>query len=196
VARVLSFTKQGAAISYAVRLHHWFCYRIFWRGALWRKASRDAELSRGDPDKEEEMVTVYSDGSCHTATGRGGYAAILTCQGREKEIAGGVSDTTNNQMELRAVLEGLKALKRGCDVTVVTDSQYVQKAFTEGWLQAWQKNGWRNANKKPLANRALWEELLEHVKLHRVTWQWAKGHAGHAYNKRCDRLAKKQWQSL
>jgi ribonuclease HI len=108
------------------------------------------------------------------------------------ELSGREENTTNNRMELTGAIKALEVLKQACDVVIVTDSKYVQHAFTKNWLAGWQKNGWKTASKEPVKNKDLWERLLELTKLHVVTWDWTKGHAGHDLNERCDRLANAQ----
>lgn len=139
-------------------------------------------------------VTIYTDGACSGNPGAGGWGTILSCGGREKELSGGAADTTNNRMELTAVIEGLKALKQPCNVTVVTDSKYVANGITLGWARSWKANGWRKKDKKPALNPELWDELLTLIDRHEVTIEWIKGHAGHEENERCDRLAVAQSQ--
>ena len=133
-------------------------------------------------------VIVYTDGSCSGNPGPGGWAAILQYGSTEKEIAGAEAQTTNNRMELRAAYEALASLKEPCKVTLHTDSNYLYKAFTDGWLANWQKNGWKNASKKPVENKDLWEMLLEMDARHHVQWRKVKGHADDALNNRVDHL--------
>jgi ribonuclease HI len=135
------------------------------------------------------MVELWTDGACSGNPGPGGWAALLRWNGREKELTGGEAATTNNRMELTAVLEGLRALTRPVEVVVHTDSAYVQRAFGDGWLQRWQRNGWKTAAKKPVENRDLWEALLEAAKPHQVRFERVKGHAGVELNERVDLLA-------
>lgn len=137
-------------------------------------------------------VQIYTDGSCLGNPGPGGWGAILRCNGTEKELSGGFSRTTNNRMEILAVLEGLSALKEPCAVDLYTDSQYVRNAVEKRWLANWQKNGWKTASKQPVKNRDLWERLLPLLKHHSVTFHWVRGHSGHAENERCDILARSQ----
>jgi ribonuclease HI len=139
--------------------------------------------------KESKTVTVHTDGSCLGNPGPGGWAAILEFKGKTLEISGGELETTNNRMELMAAIGALEALKEPCEVILVTDSKYVQHAFTKHWLDGWQKNGWKTAAKQPVKNRELWERLLELSKTHKVVWSWTKGHVGHALNERADKLA-------
>ena len=136
-----------------------------------------------------DEVTIYTDGACSGNPGPGGYAAILTCRGREKVIVGGAKETTNNRMELTAVIEGLRALKRKCDVTVCSDSKYVIDSLTLGWARSWREKGWRKADKSPALNPDLWETLLELDEKYTPKYLWVHGHTGHEYNERCDALA-------
>lgn len=135
-------------------------------------------------------VTIYTDGSCLGNPGPGGWAAVLLCGETRKELAGGYAGTTNNRMELRAVIEALSALTRPCRVTLHTDSQYVRNALTKGWLDGWQKNGWKTAAKKPVKNQDLWQKLLPLTQQHQVDFRWVRGHAGDPENERCDVLAR------
>ena len=134
-------------------------------------------------------VTIYTDGSCDTSSGRGGWAYLLEHQGRTKTASGFEAGTTNNRMELTAAVRALEALKEPCSVTLVTDSEYLKKAFTDGWLRRWQANGWRTASRQPVKNQDLWLELLEQTARHDVKWSWTRGHAGHPQNEEVDRLA-------
>ena len=136
-----------------------------------------------------KKVEIFTDGACSGNPGPGGWGAILRCNGTEKELSGGEKDTTNNRMELTAVISALKALKYPCEVTVTTDSKYVYESVTKGWVYSWQKNGWRKADKKPALNPDLWSELLTLLDMHNVTFIWVKGHNEHPENERCDRLA-------
>ncbi len=136
-----------------------------------------------------EVVEIFADGACLGNPGPGGWAALLRFKGSEKEVSGGEGHTTNNRMELMAVIEGLKALTRGCSVAVTTDSQYVQKGITQ-WIHGWKKRGWRTADKKPVSNQDLWQMLDEARLAHDVSWHWVKGHAGHVENERVDVLAR------
>lgn len=137
-------------------------------------------------------VIIYTDGACSGNPGAGGWGTILDYKGNRKELSGGEAHTTNNRMELTAVIEGLKALKESCSVTVVTDSQYVSNGITLGWAKSWQKNNWRKKDKKPALNPELWQELLDLIDKHDVKIEWIKGHAGHPENERCDELAVEQ----
>lgn len=136
-----------------------------------------------------EKVTIYTDGACSGNPGPGGWGAILMYKDIKKEISGGQSNTTNNQMELTAVIEGLKLLKFECEVTVYSDSAYTINGFEKGWIYNWYKNGWKTADKKPVKNKELWEELYGLTKRHKVTFVKVKGHAYNVYNNRCDELA-------
>ncbi len=134
------------------------------------------------------VVDIYSDGACKGNPGVGGWGALLRCNGTEKEIYGGEQDTTNNRMEMQAVIEALKTLTRQCKVVVHTDSSYVQKGISE-WIHGWKRNGWRTADKKPVKNADLWKVLDDLAAHHDIEWRWVKGHAGHAENERADALA-------
>ncbi len=134
-------------------------------------------------------VTIYSDGACSGNPGPGGWGTILDYKGKRKELSGGEEHTTNNRMELTAVIEGLKALKEPCKVKIITDSQYVFNGISLGWAESWKANNWRKKDKKPALNPELWDELLNLVAKHDVTLEWIKGHAGHPENERCDELA-------
>lgn len=136
-----------------------------------------------------KKVTLYTDGACSGNPGKGGYAAILIYKGLEKEIVGGEEVTTNNRMELAAVINGLEALKEPCLVEVYSDSQYVVGAMNEGWLDGWRKNGWKTSAKKPVKNPDLWQKLYELTLKHKITFIKVKGHADNEYNNRCDQLA-------
>ncbi len=134
-------------------------------------------------------VTIYTDGACSGNPGAGGWGTILVYKGKEKELSGGEAETTNNRMELTAVIEGLKALKEPCKVRIVTDSQYVSNGITLGWAEGWRQNGWRKKDKKPALNPELWDELLNEIAKHEVTIEWVRGHDGHPENERCDKMA-------
>lgn len=138
---------------------------------------------------DKKTVYIFSDGACSGNPGPGGYGVILRCDGREKELSGGDSHTTNNRMELMGVITGLEALKYPCKVILQTDSKYVVDSVMKGWAKSWRKNGWIKSDKKPALNADLWERLLDLLEIHDVTFNWIKGHAGHAENERCDRLA-------
>ena len=143
-----------------------------------------------------KQVTIYTDGACSQNPGPGGWAAILLYRGVEKVITGGENETTNNRMELLAVINGLTALKEGCIVKLYSDSAYVVNAVQNDWLFAWFHNGWRTADKKPVKNRELWEILLAQLSRHRVEFVKVKGHADNEYNNRCDALARAEVEKL
>ncbi len=134
-------------------------------------------------------VNIYTDGACSGNPGKGGWGAVLVYNSKEKELCGGEAQTTNNRMELTAVIKALEALKEPCEVTLTTDSKYVCDAINQGWLSSWVMKGWRKADKKPVLNVDLWQELLPLLEKHNVTFEWVKGHNGHKYNERCDELA-------
>ena len=136
-----------------------------------------------------KQVTIYSDGACSGNPGPGGWGTILVYQGVEKELSGGEEQTTNNRMELLAAIMGLELLKEPCKVTLVSDSKYLCESINQKWVFGWEANGWRKADKKPALNVDLWERVLAQLRRHEVEVQWIKGHAGHPYNERCDRLA-------
>ena len=136
-----------------------------------------------------KKVVLYTDGACSGNPGPGGYGAVLIYGGVEKEIFGGEKSTTNNKMEMMAVIKGLEALKEPCEVEVYSDSAYIVNAIEQGWIESWKKNGWRKADKKPVKNVDLWERLLELMDKHKVTFNKVKGHADDEYNNRCDRIA-------
>ena len=143
-----------------------------------------------------KKVELFTDGACSGNPGPGGWGAILRFGTKEKELSGGAADTTNNRMELTAVIEGLLALKESCDVILTTDSRYVADGLTKGWAANWKKNGWRKADKKPALNPDLWDELLRLCEIHYLTINWIKGHAGHSENERGDALAVAQSQKF
>jgi len=135
-----------------------------------------------------ERVELYTDGACRGNPGPGGWGTVLRFDGNEKELFGGEKNTTNNRMELMAVIRGLDALKRRCAVDVTTDSQYVKNGITQ-WIHNWKRNGWRTAARKPVKNDDLWRQLDAAVARHDVSWHWVKGHSGHPENERADALA-------
>ncbi|MGB9791988.1 MAG: ribonuclease HI [Thermacetogeniaceae bacterium] len=137
-------------------------------------------------------VVIYTDGACSGNPGPGGWAAVLIYNGHRKEISGGAEETTNNRMELTAVIEALKALKEPCKVRVYSDSAYLINAFNQGWIERWQKNGWMNSKKEKVENVDLWKALLELTAVHEVEWHKIKGHDGDAFNERCDELARRR----
>lgn len=134
-------------------------------------------------------VDIYTDGACRGNPGPGGWGAVLVYGERERELSGGEPSTTNNRMELTAVITALSALKEPCEVTLTSDSKYVVDGITKGWAASWKARGWRKADKSPAINPDLWEALLTVLDKHKVTFVWVKGHAGHPYNERCDQLA-------
>ena len=141
-------------------------------------------------------VEIYTDGACSGNPGPGGYGAVLVYNGKEKELCGGDKQTTNNRMELTAVICALEALKEPCSVTLTTDSKYVSDAITQGWARSWKEKGWKKADNKPALNSDLWEKLLCLLDIHEVKFIWVKGHAGHPYNERCDALAVSYYKKL
>ena len=141
-------------------------------------------------------VEIFTDGACSGNPGIGGWGAILRYKETEKELSGGELETTNNRMELMAVIQALSALKTSCNISLYTDSQYVMKGITE-WLDNWKKNGWKTSNKKQaVKNVDLWQQLDELVQKHEIRWIWVKGHNGHAENERCDALARAEVELL
>ena len=134
-------------------------------------------------------IEIFTDGACKGNPGPGGWCAILRYNGVEKMISGGEKDTTNNRMELSAVLFALKALKEPCHITLQSDSKYVLDSLSKGWVYGWQKKGWKKSDGKPALNVDLWQQLLEEIKKHELDYVWIKGHAGHPENERCDTLA-------
>lgn len=136
----------------------------------------------------KNSIELYTDGACSGNPGPGGWGALLRWNGHEKELSGGALETTNNRMELQAVIEGLKAIRKASKVHVHTDSKYVMQGATE-WLEGWKAKGWKTASKKPVKNEDLWQELDSLIRLHTVQWTWVKGHSGHEENERVDKLA-------
>ena len=143
-----------------------------------------------------EEITIYTDGACSGNPGPGGWGAILMYKDNKKEISGAKKDTTNNVMELTAVIEALKLLKYPCKVNLYSDSAYVVNAFVQKWIFGWQKNNWKTADKKDVKNKELWQELVRLTKIHNVTFIKVKGHADNEYNNRCDELARKAIKEL
>lgn len=143
-----------------------------------------------------EEVIIYTDGACSGNPGPGGWGSILMYKDNKKEISGGKLDTTNNVMELTAVIEGLKLLKFPCKVKLYSDSAYVVNAFNEKWIYGWLKNGWKNSSKEPVKNKELWQELYDLTKVHEVEFIKVKGHADNEYNNRCDELARNAIKEL
>ena len=143
-----------------------------------------------------DKVVLYTDGACSGNPGPGGFCAILTFGKHKKIISGSEKETTNNRMELRAVIEGLKALTRSCEVTVVSDSKYVCDAINKNWLTSWKNKSWKKADGKPVLNPELWKSLDEQLNIHKVTFEWIKGHAGHPFNEECDRIAVDEYKRI
>ena len=143
-----------------------------------------------------EEVTIYTDGACSGNPGPGGWGSILMYKETKKEISGGKENTTNNVMELTAVIEGLKLLKFPCKVKLYSDSAYVVNAFNQKWIYGWLKNGWKNASKEPVKNKKLWQELYDLTKVHEVEFIKVKGHSDNEYNNRCDELARNAIKDL
>ncbi len=139
--------------------------------------------------RQSKAVEIFSDGACSGNPGPGGYGTIMRHGAHVKELSGYAADTTNNRMELLGAIAGLEALKQSCRVRLTTDSQYLVKGMTE-WIDNWQRKGWKNSKKEEVANRDLWERLLELAAMHQIEWCWVKGHAGHPENERCDELAR------
>ncbi|HEU0097418.1 MAG TPA: ribonuclease HI [Allosphingosinicella sp.] len=133
-------------------------------------------------------VEIFTDGACKGNPGPGGWGAVIRSGAHEKEISGGEANTTNNRMELLAAIRALEALKRPCEVALYTDSIYVRDGITK-WIHGWRKNGWKTADRKPVKNAELWQELLDAAAPHKIDWRWVKGHSGHPENERADRLA-------
>jgi ribonuclease HI len=146
-------------------------------------------------EQDRKTIEIFTDGACSGNPGPGGWGAVLRFQGREKELSGGHPETTNNQMELQAAIEALKAIKEHCSIELYTDSQYLRQGITL-WIHNWKRNGWKTSDKKPVKNQALWEELDALVKIHAINWHWLKGHAGHPENERCDELARNEIDRL
>ncbi len=143
-----------------------------------------------------EKVVIYTDGACSGNPGPGGWGAILMYKENKKEISGGKKDTTNNIMELTAVIEGLKLLKYPCEVDLYSDSAYVVNAFVQGWIYNWAKNNWKTAGKEPVKNKEIWQELYALTKTHKVNFIKVKGHSDNEYNNRCDELARNAIKKL
>ena len=143
----------------------------------------------------ETVVTIYTDGACKGNPGPGGWGALLVAGAHEREICGGEPHTTNNRMELTAVIRALESLTRPCEVALYTDSQYVKNGI-ESWIHGWKRNGWKTADRKPVKNAELWRELDELAAQHRVAWHWVRGHNDHPGNERADALANRGVDSL
>lgn len=137
-----------------------------------------------------QTVTIYTDGACSGNPGPGGWAAVLTYEGKTKELSGGEKNTTNQRMELQSALEALRCLKHPCQVVLCSDSAYLINCFRQKWYVSWRKNGWKNSKNEPVQNRDLWEALLEQADKHQISFEKVKGHAGVALNERCDELAR------
>ena len=137
-----------------------------------------------------KKVIIYTDGACSGNPGPGGWGAILMFNEHKKELSGGEPMTTNNRMELMAAIKGLEALKEPCAVDLYTDSAYLCRAFTEGWIANWQRNGWKTSTKKDVENKDLWLMIIAHTRTHNITWHKVKGHSDNQYNNRCDALAR------
>ncbi len=145
---------------------------------------------------DKKHVMIYTDGACSGNPGPGGWGAVLVYGGHEKELSGGEPDTTNNRMELTAVITALEALREPCEVTLTTDSKYVCDGITLGWAKGWRARGWKKSDKSPALNPDLWGKLLDLCDKHEVKFNWIKGHAGHEYNERCDQLAVSEWKRI
>lgn len=143
-----------------------------------------------------DKVIIYTDGACSGNPGPGGWGSILMAGTNQKEISGGKKETTNNVMELTAVIEALKLLKRPCDVDLYSDSAYVVNAFLQDWISGWIKNNWKNSSKEEVKNKELWQELIELTQTHKVTFHKVKGHSDNEYNNRCDELARNAIKNL
>ncbi len=143
---------------------------------------------------DKTKVDIYTDGACSGNPGPGGWGAILKCAGVEKELCGGEPDTTNNRMELMAVISAFEALKRPCKVTLHSDSKYIIDAIEQGWAVKWRENGWMRNKREKALNPDLWERLLDLLETHEVDFEWIKGHNGHPENERCDKMAVEQSQ--
>ncbi len=137
---------------------------------------------------QDKTVSLYTDGACKGNPGKGGWGVLMRYGSHKKELFGGEAHTTNNRMELTAIIQGLAALKRPCAVVIYTDSQYVKNGM-EKWIHGWKKNGWKTASKQPVKNEDLWQQLDRLAAQHQIQWQWVRGHAGHAENERADALA-------
>ena len=143
-----------------------------------------------------DKVIIYTDGACSGNPGPGGWGAVLMYKENKKEISGGKKDTTNNVMEITAVIEGLKLLKYPCEVEIYSDSSYVVNCFEKGWIYNWMKNNWKTSGKDPVKNQELWKELYDLTKIHKVKFNKVKGHSDNEYNNRCDELARNAIKKL
>ena len=144
----------------------------------------------------KKYIELFTDGACSGNPGPGGWGVVLRYGQHEKELSGGEKETTNNRMELTAAIEGLSALTEPCEVHLVSDSKYLIDGMTKGWARSWKSKGWKKSDGKPALNPDLWEKLLCLSEVHKITYEWIKGHAGHEYNEICDRLAVEQYQNL
>ena len=149
-------------------------------------------MKNPDPSRPLKIVKIYTDGACLGNPGPGGWCAILTYGRTEKELTGGEALTTNNRMELTALIEALNALKEPCRVEFYSDSRYVVEAFNQRWIYQWERNSWLKADKKPVKNQDLWADLLKFSRVHEITFHHIPGHSGHEYNERCDNLAQQK----
>lgn len=145
---------------------------------------------------ELKKVTIYTDGACSGNPGAGGWAAVLKYKEIEKEICGGEKNTTNNRMELLAVIKSLEQLKEPCNIDLYSDSKYVIDSITKGWAKNWKAKGWKKSNKEPAKNSELWDKLLNLLEIHTVHFYWVKGHSDNKYNNRCDELAVCEWKKI
>ena len=180
----------GGGVGYGQKVFDFFADIMYpWR---WKKREKKSTV------KESTMktVTIYTDGACSGNPGPGGWGAILMLGEYKKELSGGEPATTNNRMELTAVIRGLEALNQPCVVELYSDSKYVIDALDKGWAKGWQARGWIKSDKKPALNSDLWERLLELCRIHTVNLHWVKGHADNPFNNRCDELAVSEWQKL
>lgn len=143
-----------------------------------------------------KKIKLYSDGACSGNPGPGGYGTILVYKDREKCLSEGFLDTTNNRMELLGAIAGLEQLKEPCEVEIISDSKYLCDAINQGWLESWKSRGWKKADKKPVLNPDLWQRLDDLLTKHQVTFTWVKGHDGHEYNERCDKMAVAEYQKF
>ncbi len=143
-----------------------------------------------------KRVEIYTDGACSGNPGPGGYGVVLKYGEHIKELSGACENTTNNRMELLAVIKGLEALKRPCEVVLYSDSKYIVDAMNKGWVKGWQARGWMRSNKQPAKNSDLWKKILELSSQHKIEWIWVKGHADNKWNNRCDRLAVEATNSI
>jgi ribonuclease HI len=160
-----------------------------------RMNAREAGRLGDTPAADDAWVEAFTDGACLGNPGPGGWAALLRSGTRERLLAGGEAQTTNNRMELMAAIAALEALKRSCRVRLTTDSRYVMQGI-EQWVPRWRANGWRTADKKPVKNQDLWQRLADAVATHRVSWQWVRGHTGHVENERVDVAARAEAEKL